>query len=383
MRVLRPDLPAGVPASGPATLRLMKPDLGPMADLRPYLDRIGESGVYSNFGPLATEYAARLGERFDTHGAPGQVCLVTSGTTALELALRHRLGAAAQGAPVLVPAYTFVATPHAVRNAGYAPYFVDCDAQSWMVTPAIARAAMAGMAVPPAGIVVVSAFGAPLDLPGWEAFEAETGVAVIYDAAGRTGMENLGAQPVCLSLHATKILGVGEGGAVLSRDEALIGAIARATNFGFEPGAHLSMAEGGNGKLSEFAAAVGLANLGSLPARLAKLQVLSGVYARALEGTGVVMQAGRAEAWVSSTLNLRLPEGRVGACLAALDAQGIPWRRWWGHGCHVHPAFAQMPRGTLDVTGRLAESVIGLPFHTGLDAAEVMHVAAVLRHALG
>ena len=42
-----------------------------------------------------------------------------------------------------------------------------------------------------------------------------------------------------------------------------------------------------------------------------------------------------------------------------------------------------MPRGTLDVTGRLAESVIGLPFHTGLDADEVMHVAAVLRHALG
>lgn len=382
MNFVAPQALQPAPADGALALQLMRPNLGAAADLAPYLLQIEEAAVYSNFGPLCRALEAALGQRFRTPaGAVPAVCLVTSGTVALTLALVQRLGPRPAGRLVLCPAYTFAATPHAIVNAGHVPHFVDCAADDLMVSPAIAREAMAGLPRRPAAIVVVSAFGAPLDVAAWEAFEAETDVAVVFDGAGRTEADTVGAQPLCLSLHATKLIGIGEGGAVVSTDGAFVERLRRATNFSFDPATRVAAAAGGNYKVSEVAAAVGLANLASLEQRLERLHRLGAAYAEALAGTPVAFQPGRIGGWLSSTLNVVVPADRVALTEASLGAARVPWRRWWGSGCHTHAGFADVACADLASTGAVAQRVIGVPFHLDVSPAHVEVVCRALRRA--
>jgi dTDP-4-amino-4,6-dideoxygalactose transaminase len=71
----------------------------------------------------------------------------------------------------------------------------------------------------------------------------------------------VGVQPIAVSLHATKVLGIGEGGAVLSSDPALIERIIAMTGFGYRCAGRVAELRGGNYRISEYAAAVGLAAL--------------------------------------------------------------------------------------------------------------------------
>ena len=82
-----------------------------------------------------------------------------------------------------MPSFTFIASGHAVCNAGYEPFLVDIDERSFVITPAIAAAALRSMLESPAAVLVISAFGAPPDVPAWQAFEHDHGIPVIFDAA--------------------------------------------------------------------------------------------------------------------------------------------------------------------------------------------------------
>ncbi|MFL1463226.1 DegT/DnrJ/EryC1/StrS family aminotransferase [Roseococcus sp. DSY-14] len=353
-------------------VRVLRPALPTAEALLPYLRRIDASGIYSNHGPLALEFAARLGQ---LTGTPG-VTLTSSGTTAIEVALR---AVAPAGGTCLMPSFTFIATAHAVVNAGLSPVLADVDAGSLMLTPAVARAAIATLPQAPAAILPVSAFGAPPDLAGWEAFRAENGIPVVHDAAAAaTALHGAGDAPACVSLHATKVLGIGEGGAILTRDTALSGRMTAMTGFGFAGRERVSTVRGGNFRMSEYAAAVGLAALDALPGRLAHLRELALGYRRRLQGRRSRLQDGAGEAWQTMTLNVLLPEGEAEATTARLDAAGVEWRRWWGLGTHRHPAFSDLPRTALDTTEALAPRVVGLPFHTALQEDDMDRVVACL-----
>src|SRR5512141_600497 len=123
--------PAPAAAPGRASVAVARPRL-PNADaIAPYLQRIDEARWYSNFGPLLTEFEARIAGRY----RPGtEVVTVTNATQALTLALKAMDLPA--GGYVALPAWTFVATAHAVMQAGLKPWFLDVDPQTWMLDPA-------------------------------------------------------------------------------------------------------------------------------------------------------------------------------------------------------------------------------------------------------
>lgn len=353
-------------------VRVLRPALPGCDSLLPYLRRIDESRTYSNHGPLSREFRDRLCLMAGARGA----ALTSNGTTAIEVALR---ALAERGGTCLMPAFTFIATAHAVLNAGLRPVLVDVDAGSMMLTPAIAREAIATLAEPPAAVVPVSAFGAPPDIQGWEAFQRETGIAVVHDAAAAaTSIGTVGTAPVCLSLHATKVLGIGEGGAILTQDAGLAGRMTAITGFGFMGHERVSVARGGNFRLSEYAAAVGLAVLDGLPAKLGRLRSLAMSYRRRLAGRDSRLQQGAGEAWQTMTLNVLVPEGAADATTRRLDEAGVEWRRWWGLGTHRHPVFADLPRLDLGVTEMLAPRLIGVPFHEDLTEGEIERVVSCL-----
>ena len=367
-------------AGGGPPIRLLFPAMPNAAAVLPYLERIDATGIYSNYGPLDGELRERLGTMC---GATG-VALTTSGTTAIELALRavtHRPPAhdpSGENPPtsatpgVVMPSYTFVATAHAVANAGFDPVLADIDPDTLMMTPETAERAMAELERPPAAVVPVSAFGAPLDMASWAAFRERHAIPVVFDAAAAaTTLRGVGADPVCVSLHATKVPGIGEGGAVLTSDRALADRITAMTGFGFTGAARTAQVRGGNYRLSEYAAAVGLAALDGLPRHLDALRRVADRYERALRGRKSRLLDGFGSRWVSSTINVRVPVDRAEATTGALEAAGVPWRHWWGLGTHHHPAFACVARASLEATDRVAPTVIGLPFHPALTDAEI------------
>ena len=182
----------------------------------PYLRRIDEAHIYSNYGPLTKAFTDRLCRFISAQsgGGPVDAALTSNGTTAIELALRYR-SAGRTGRICVMPSWTFIATAHAAANVGLMPYFTDVDPLTLALTPEIAARALSANPGDVAAVIVVSPCGAPIEIGAWEAFEEEHGVPVIFDAAAAgLNLRHVGAQPLCISLHATKALGIGEGGAI-------------------------------------------------------------------------------------------------------------------------------------------------------------------------
>lgn len=371
---------------------LLVPDL-PSADaLLPWLRRIDAAGWYTNFGPLVRELEETLGSQWPLPGleapataaaSPLHVVTLNNGTSPLELGIAA-LGLPAGGA-VLLPSFTFPAAPAAVLRNGMRPMLADCAPDSWLLTPALARLAAARHRL--ALVMPVATFGCPVDAAQWDAFSDDTGIPVLIDAAAAFGNQAIGARAaVAFSFHATKPFGIGEGGALATRDAALAARVRRLSNFGFEQG--LVRHAGGNAKLSEYAAAVALAQWARWPAQLARRRALWRHYAPALAALpGIQLQQGASAAVLPATLAVRLPLAAQ-AVAEQLERAGIQSRRWYYPPLHRHPAFADCercgPGGETDlpVTEQLASHTLGLPWSAGMTEEQCTAVAAALRTIL-
>lgn len=181
---------------------------------------IGEalrSGQLCGDGPFTEACHAHLKELFGSAGA----LLTHSCTGALEMtALLLDLKA---GDEVILPSYTFVSTANAYVLRGAVPVFVDVRADTLNLDETKIEAAVTERTK---AIVVVHYAGVPCDMDAINAVAARHGLAVIEDAAQAFGSTYKGrpagalADFGCFSFHHTKNISCGEGGALLSRDEA-------------------------------------------------------------------------------------------------------------------------------------------------------------------
>jgi dTDP-4-amino-4,6-dideoxygalactose transaminase len=355
-----------------------RPRLPSAAAIGPYLERIDEARWYSNFGPLLTELESRLVGRFPLGAS---LVTVTNATQALTLTLRAMDLPA--GAFVIMPSWTFVATPHAVIQAGLRPWFVDVDPETWMLDPAKVAELVAGARHEVAAVIPVCAFGDVRDLPRWRQFRDQTGVPVIVDAAAAFDPLADARLPAVVSLHATKVLGLGEGGFLVTDDAALAQRVKLLTTFGFQ-GRREAQVPATNAKLSEYAAAVGLAAMDGWPGDRLRWMRTAQMLRIALIGLPQVrFQSGWGSEWVTSVCTAGLPEGSASAVAEGLAQAGVDTRRWWGRGCHRDAAFADCRRSDLAVTEMLADSTLGLPFSVDMDADEIACLADALGAVLG
>ena len=240
-----------------ASVPVLKPQL-PRADaLLPWLRQIDESRWYSNFGPLEKLFRNRLGTLAGLDG--DQVALFSSGTAAIAVALRALVRKT--GGLCVCPSWTHIGTTTAILSAGLRPYFVDCDERTWAIDPALVGTQLDLAEV--SAVIPVAPFGAQIDYAAWEAFSQETRIPVVVDGAAafdqfvNFGRDVRWAQtPVIVSLHATKVFGVGEGGLLLSQDAELIARTQQLSNFGIFDDKPIDDAFA-NVKMSEYCAAVG------------------------------------------------------------------------------------------------------------------------------
>jgi dTDP-4-amino-4,6-dideoxygalactose transaminase len=363
--------------AGEITIPVAKPRLPSFDEIAPYLRRIDQSQWYSNGGPLVQELERRLETHIDRETA--KVATVANATLGLALALTAYNFPA--GSLCMVPAWTFAATAHAIQLAGLQPWIVDVDLLSWALEPRDALAFLKEAPGPVSAILPVSPFGAPITMEGWRDFRERTGIAVVIDAAATFDSIRASDIPGVVSLHATKVLGQGEGGFVVTTDSSYLEEVQKRANFGFWNSREATV-RSFNGKMSEYAAAVGLAALDQWGEIRADFARVAGTYAEAFDNRpDISFQRGFGRSWVSSTVVISAPKAGADAIANALSANGIGSRRWWGGGLHRHRAFENCPRLKTTNTDFLVESVIGLPCWRDLSNDDITRVCEVVSAA--
>lgn len=179
------------------------------------------------------------------------------------LALENILGAMDLKGEVITTPFTFVATTHAIVRNGLTPIFCDVRESDYTMDPAKIEALITPQTC---AIVPVHVYGNLCDVEAIEAIAIKHNLKVIYDGAhafGETlngvGVANFG-DATMFSFHATKVFHTVEGGAVVYKDAALKDQLDCMKNFGI-PGDDRIAYAGGNAKLSEMHAAMGVCNL--------------------------------------------------------------------------------------------------------------------------
>lgn len=218
-----------------------------------YFKLARRAGVFSNFGQLHEMLADRLAKV----STGGQALPVASGTAAIEVALR--VSGLEDGARVLLPDFTHSGTLLAIVRAGMRPVLCRVDPRTWTLDPGEVQDAHARGLIDAA--VVVAPFGYHVDFEAWEQLSTSDGLPLVYDLAGAFGNFPLLRNPACYSFHATKNLGVGEGGMVLFNDADQYERARRLINFDTLPTREIGSLAGANQKLPEIICAYLLAAL--------------------------------------------------------------------------------------------------------------------------
>jgi dTDP-4-amino-4,6-dideoxygalactose transaminase len=360
---------------------VLRPLLPVAASLAPYLRRIDEGRTYTNWGPLASELEARLARHF---GLPSAcVTSASSGTTALIGAILAAAGRAAVGRPLaIVPAFTFVATPLAAEQCAFRPYLVDVDAHTWQIRRDALerhpRLEQIGLVMP------VAAFGQAVPQAPWIDFQRETGIPVVIDGGASfeaicaDPKQYLGEIPVALSFHATKSFSTAEGGCVVTANPRVSPTVIEALNFGFFATRDCRSAST-NGKMSEYHAAVGLAELDAWPLKRDALQRVANAYRDRLDAFGLAARLVAAPAVASCYVLFNCAHPlEAGRLLESLAAANIESRCWYGHGLQQQPRYAGALGDALPVTEHIAPLAIALPVAPDLPDTSIDRVVAAV-----
>src|ERR1017187_1820016 len=244
-------------------LHVGRPNLGDRAALLERINGLLDCRWFSNDGPLVKEFEKRIAGFLEV-----KHCIVMcNGTIALESAIRA-LGLKGE---VIVPAFTFIATAHALQWQEITPVFADMDPATHNMSPTSIERLITPRTT---GILGVHVWGRACDTDAIEALGQKHNLTVMYDAAHAFGCSRngkmIGGFGLCevLSFHATKFLNTFEGGAVVTNNDQLAAQIRLMKNFGFA-GYDNVIYIGTNGKMPEVCAAMGLTNLESVDEFLA------------------------------------------------------------------------------------------------------------------
>jgi dTDP-4-amino-4,6-dideoxygalactose transaminase/nucleoside-diphosphate-sugar epimerase len=390
MRRLLASLGGEVPAAPVARVSpsprvtLARPSIGEgeMAAVGRVL-RSGWLGHGPENAAFEAEFAAALGV--------GHALSVNSCVSALILALR---GSGVRG-EVIVPAFTFAATANAVALAGAEPVFADIEEATLGLDPERVEAAITPRTE---AIVAVHIAGMPCRVEELARIAARHGLLLLEDAAqaagARVGPRHVGTVGLagCFSFFPTKNLTTGEGGMLVSDDEALIRRARALSAHGVERAAGASTAPwhrplvtvGYNFRMSGMQAALGRAQLRRLPEMNARRIALAERLTAALRDTPLALPRVPAKAHAVFQMYLaRVPAPeRRDALVYALRARGIEASVHYDTAVPDEAPYAGGRATDVPTARRVAGDVLSLPLHPGMSEEEVDRVAAHVRELL-
>ena len=345
-------------------------------------------------GPRVAEFERAFAEAIGI----GHAVAVSSCTTALHLALLA--AGVGPGDDVVVPSLSFIATANAARYVGARPVFADVDAATLNLTPDTVAQVLTERT---RAIILVDQAGVPADLDAMRKLCEPRGIAIVEDAACAAGAEyrgrpvGAGADLATFSFHPRKLLTTGEGGMIVTPDGGVATRLRRLREHGMDVSAaqrHASkqpvlehyLETGYNYRMTDIQAAVGLVQLGKLPALIARRRELAARYRQRLAvipGLELIKdpdygQTNYQSFWVLLPAGFPVSRDEL---LQQLAAEGVSARRGI-MAAHVEPAYAGHEHGMLPVTERITANSLILPlFHDLTEEEQDLIVSTIVRAA--
>jgi perosamine synthetase len=336
-----------------------------------------------------------MGERFERELAAwlgvGDAVAVSSGTTALHLGVRA-LGWG-PGDEVLTSPFSFVASANCLLYEGARPVFCDVDPETLNLDPAAVEAAAGESS---AGILPIHIFGFPAAMAELEEIAARRGLGVLEDACEAIGAvdsegRRVGARGnlATFAFYANKQMTTGEGGMIVPPDAATAARLRSERNQGRAPDMgwldHAGL--GFNYRLSDLAAALGVAQVERLDDLLARRAAVASLYERGLagiEGLRTPLAARGAERRSWFVYVVRLPdEVDRDATIARLAAEGVASKAYLP--CiHLFPHLRELgySEGQFPVAEAAAAHSLALPFFPAMTESQVARVCEALARSL-
>lgn len=366
-------------------LHVGKPNIG---DRKVFIQRINDildSRWLTNNGPLVQELEQRIAERLKVK----HCVAVCNGTVALGLTIR----ALKIDGEAIVPAFTFVATAHALEWQQVKPVFCDIDPDTYNLDPAKVEALITPRTT---GILGVHLWGRPCVPDALEQIAKDHNLKLIFDAAHAFGCSFNGSmigsfgEAEVLSFHATKVFNTAEGGAVVTNNDELAEKMQYMRDFGFA-GYDTVIHLGVNGKMNELCAALGLTNLESLDEFIEVNRRNFYCYQEHLTGLpGIsLIEYDPAEKNNWQYIVIEIDKDKAGLdrdeLVAFLHEHHILARKYFWPGCHnMEPYRSRKDNAKyqLPETDRIAAKVIVLPTGTGISTSEIEKICRIIAEKL-
>ena len=364
-------------APTPPTIPVYRPDLS--GNERRYVLECLDTTWISSLGGFIERFEAAVRAATGADHAIG----LCNGTVALHLAL-HCLGVG-PGDEVIVPTFTYVASVNTIAQCGATPVFADCREGDWLLDPADAAARVTPRTK---AILPVHLYGAACDMRALGALAQRRGLGVVEDCAEAFGTTVDGrhvgtfGDVGTFSFFGNKTITTGEGGMVISRDEALAERMRIVRGQGQSPTRrYWHEVLGFNYRMTNIVAAIGLAQIERLDAILARKRAIAARYEALLRGLPVAFQRPmdgvESSHWLVSVL---LPPGADrDAVQRDMAARGVDTRPVF-HCAHEMPMYAKGER--FPVAEGIAARGLSLPSYPTLEDADLDRVADALGAAL-
>ncbi len=355
---------------------------------RRYLLECIDSGWISSEGPFVQRLEAGMAQRTGRRHAVA----VCNGSAALEAAVAA-LGLG-PGDEVILPTFTIISCAAAVVRAGAVPVLVDCEPVTWNMDVAQVAATITPRT---RAILAVHVYGLPVDMDPLLELARRHGLKVIEDAAEMHGQTYHGrpcgsfGDISVFSFYPNKLVTTGEGGMLLTDDNALAERCRALRNLCFQPQRRFVHEElGWNLRMSNLQAAVGVAQLERLDEFVARKRRMGQRYSEALQGIdGIELPLARNEAaeniyWVYGVvLDDSIPFDAAEA-MRRLAARGIGTRPFFWP-MHEQPVFRRMglfEGARYPVAERLARRGFYLPSGLALTDDQIDRTAGALREVI-
>ncbi|MDA0637897.1 DegT/DnrJ/EryC1/StrS family aminotransferase [Nonomuraea sp. MCN248] len=324
-------------------------------------------------------------EEFAAYHGVGHCVGVDNGTNAVKLALQA-LGVG-RGDEVVTVSNTAAPTVVAIDAVGAVPVFADVDPRTYLMDVSQVEAAITPRT---RCLLPVHLYGQCVDMGPLERLAARHDLVILEDCAQAHGARHHGrpagslGHAAAFSFYPTKVLGAyGDGGAVITSDAVVDGALRRLRYYGMEQTYYVVETPGHNARLDEVQAEILRRKLTRLDAYVAARRAVAARYADGLADTGLVLPE-TAEGNEHAYYLYVVRHPRRDEILEALRGYDIELNVSYPWPVHTMSGFAHLGRrpGSLPVTEALAGEIFSLPMYPSLPPGVQDKVISALRDVL-
>lgn len=293
---------------------------------------------------------------------------------------------------VITTPFTFASTTHAIIRNGLVPVFCDIRLEDYTLDPELLESFITDKTV---AILPVHVYGNICQVERIQEIADQYGLKVIYDAAHTFGETYQGIPVVnfgdvsILSFHATKVFHTLEGGAVCTFDEKIAGYTYCLKNFGII-GLENVILPGGNAKMNEFQAAMGICNLRHVEQDIAKRKIRYEYYQKQLRNAnGIRIPEVQKKVESNYSYFPILLEGRGSTVrdevYDILQQHGIEARKYFypltsQYACYTDQTFVVDSK--TPIAESVAQKILTLPLFPDLSMEDIERICQIILHRI-